>query len=122
MFQVTFSDQSMEELNKLETLQQMELVDQISKLTPRDLKNPHGALGIFNRKGKTFYRLRAGDYRIYFEQVDEETLLSHFILHHHTMADIAFRNGMPVSQETLLERKQSFWKYLESLGSGKKDS
>ncbi len=122
MFQVTFSDQSMEELNKLETLQQMELVDQISKLTPRDLKNPHGTLGVFNRKGKTFYRLRAGDYRIYFEQVDEETLLSHYILHHHTMADIAFRNGMPVSQETLLEKKQSFWKYLETLGSGKKDS
>jgi len=119
MFQVTFSDQSMQELNKLETLQQMELVDQISRLTPRDLKNPKGALGAFNRKGRTFYRLRAGEYRIYFEQSDEETLVSHYILHHNTMADLAFRNGLPVTEESLLEKKQSFWKYLESLGHDK---
>lgn len=119
MFQVTFSDQSMQELNKLETMQQMELVDQISKLTPRDLKNPKGALDAFNRKGRTFFRLRAGEYRIYFEQADEETLVSHYILHHNTMADLAFRNGLPVTEESLLEKKQSFWKYLESLGHDK---
>ncbi len=116
MFQLTFSEQSMQELNRLDTLQQMDLLEGISRLTPKDLKNPKGALGAFNRGGTTFYRIRAGDYRVYFEQTDEETLYSHYILHHNTIADIAFRNGMPVSEETLLEQKQSFWKYLESLG------
>lgn len=116
MFQVTFSDQSMAELNRLDTLQQMALVDEISRLTPRDLKHPHGNLGNLQREGKTYHRIRAGDYRIYFEQKDAETLFCHFILHHNTMADIAFRNGMPVTEETLLEQKQSFWKYLETLG------
>lgn len=119
MFQVTFSEQSMRELNQLGKLQQMELVEQITKLTPGDLKNPKGALGVFNRGGRTFFRIRAGDYRVYFEKIDDETLLSHYILHHNTMADIAFRNGMPVSEETLLEQKQSFWKYLESLGNSR---
>lgn len=119
MFQVTFSEQSMQELNQLGKLEQMALLEEITKLTPKDLKNPRGALGAFNRDGRTFFRIRAGEYRVYFEQLDEETLLSHYILHHNTMADIAFRNGMPVSEETLLEQNQSFWKYLETLGSKK---
>lgn len=116
MFQVTFSEQSMTELNRLDTLSQLQLVEEITKLTAADLKNPKGKLGAFNRGGKTYFRIRAGEYRVYFEQVDAETLMSHYILHQNTMADIAFRNGMPVTEETLLEEKQSFWKYLESLG------
>lgn len=119
MFQVTFSEQSMQELNQLGKLEQMAVVEEITKLTPKDLKNPRGSLGAFNRSGRTYFRIRAGDYRIYFEQIDEETLLSHYIVHHNTMADIAFRNGMPVTEETMLEQTHSFWKYLESLGSQK---
>lgn len=116
MFQVTFSEQSMSELNKLETSQQLQLVEEITKLTSADLKQPKGKLGAFSRKGTTYFRIRAGEYRVYFEQKDPETLFSHYILHQNTMADIAFRNGMPVTEETLLEEKQSFWRYLESLG------
>ncbi len=119
MFQVTFSDQSMRELNALDTLHQMSLVEEITKLTPADLKQPKDHLGAFNRDGKTYYRIRAGEHRVYFEQKDEETLYSHYILHQNTMADLAFRNGMPVNEETLLEEKQTFWKYLESLGKEK---
>ena len=116
MFQVTFSEQSMQELNKLDTLQQLQLVEEITKLTSDDLSDPKGKLGAFNREGKTFFRIRAGEYRVYFEQTDTETLLSHYILHQNTMADIAFRNGMPMTEEVILEEKQSFWKYLETLG------
>ena len=67
MYQVNFSDQSMRELNSLEKWDQMPLIEKLSSLTQNDLENMNEDLGRFNRNGKTYYRLRAGDYRIYFE-------------------------------------------------------
>ncbi len=114
MYQVTFSDQSMDELNKLDTLSQMELVEKITNLTPDDLTKLSEALGKFSRKGRTFYRLRAGDFRIYFEIV-EDILTSHVILTKNSMADFVFRTKLPFKEEHAIEQHQSFWKYLEGL-------
>ena len=79
MYQVTFSDQSMGELNKLDTLSQMDLVENITQLTPDDLHDLDDRLGRFSRKGKTFYRLRAGEYRIYFEIKNDIKVIPNFI-------------------------------------------
>ena len=114
MYQVTFSDQSMGELNKLDTLSQMDLVESITQLTPADLHDLDDRLGKFSRKGKTYYRLRAGDYRIYFEVVDD-ILYSHVILDKNSMADFIFRTKLPFKEEQAIEQHQSFWQYLESL-------
>ena len=114
MYQVTFSDQSMGELNKLDTLSQMDLVECITQLTPNDLHDLGEELGKFSRKGKTYYRLRAGDYRIYFE-IKDDILFSHVILHKNSMADFVFRTKLPFKEEQAIEQHQSFWQYLESL-------
>jgi len=114
MYQVTFSDQSMGELNKLDTLSQMELMESITQLTPSDLNNLGDQLGKFSWKGKTYYRLRAGEYRIDFE-VKDDILFSHVILDKNSMADFIFRTKLPFKEEQLVEQHQSFWKYLESL-------
>jgi len=114
MYQVTFSEQSMSELNKLETLDQMELVEQITNLTPDDLHDLGDSLGKFSRKGKTYYRLRAGEFRVYFE-IQGDVLFSHIILDKNSMADFVFRTKLPFSEEQSIEQHQSFWKYLESL-------
>ena len=46
MYQVTFSDQSMGELNKLDKHAQMAVIEPISRLTPEDLANPREPLGV----------------------------------------------------------------------------
>lgn len=115
MFQVTFSEQSIGELNKLDKLEQMEVIEPLSNLTTLELANPREPLGRFSREGTTFFRLRAGDYRIYFESRTEELLYTHYILHRNSLTDFVFRTKLPISEEQLVEQHQSFWKYLETL-------
>ena len=114
MYQVTFSEQSMRELNKLPTLAQLTVIEPISKLTSGDLADPREPLGRFSRGGKTFYRLRSGDFRFYFE-LRGETLHTHYILHKASLEDFLFRTKLPVSEQQLFEQHSKFWKYLESL-------
>lgn len=118
MFQVTFSEQSMAELNKLDILVQMPIIEKFSALKTDDLQALGEELGRLDRGGKTYYRLRVGDFRIYFELVNGNTLFSHYILHRHTLADFVFRFKLPYREETLIEQHKSFWKYLESLSRG----
>jgi len=114
MYQVTFSEQSMRELNKLDKLAQLEAVEPISSLKPSDLANPREPLGRFNRAGHVLYRLRAGDFRFYFD-VNSETLHTLYILHKNSLEDFLLRNKLPVSEEQLVEQHSKFWKYLETL-------
>jgi mRNA interferase RelE/StbE len=114
MFQVNFSEQSMHELNELDTRSQMMLVEVVSTLKQEQLDNPGEAIGRFQRGGKTFFRVRAGEFRIYFEQ-HGDMLFSHYILHKNTLNDFIFRSKLPVTEEFLAEQHDSFWKYLESL-------
>ena len=114
MYQVTFSEQSLHELNQLDQLTQLELIEPISNLKPADLEHPREPLGRFTRSGKEFFRLRAGDYRFYFDQ-QGETLHTHYILHKNSLEDFLLRNRLPVSEQQLVEQHSKFWKYLESL-------
>lgn len=115
LFQVTFSDQSMRELNKMPVEDQLRLVDKISNLTSEQLSQPSETLGCFHRDGgRTFYRVRVGELRCYFE-IKGDILYSHYILHKNTLTDFIYRNKLPVSEETMAEQHTSFWKYLESL-------
>ena len=114
MYQVTFSEQSMRELNRLDKLAQMEAIEPISKIRPADLANPREPLGRFKRGELTFYRLRSGDCRFYFE-VKEDNLHTHYILHKSSLEDLLFRMKLPVSEQQLFEQHSKFWKYLDSL-------
>lgn len=114
MFQVNFSEQAMQELNKLDTRSQMMLVEVVSSLTQEQLDNPNEELGKFHRSGKTFYRVRAGEFRIYFEPISD-ILHAHYILHRNTLSDFVFRSKLPVTEEFMIEQDDSFWKYLDKL-------
>ncbi len=115
MFQVTFSNQCMRTLNGMSKAEQLTLVDKISNLNEQVLQKPVGDLNKFQRDGQAFYRLRAEEYRIYFELMDEQ-LKCHYVLHKNTLSDFIFRCKLPVGNEQMLEQHKSFWKYLESLG------
>lgn len=114
MFQVTFSEQSMRELNRLDQLAQLAAIEPISQITAEALAHPREPLGRFHRGGKTLYRLRAGEFRFYFEVLGD-TLRTHYILHKDSLEDVLFRMKLPVSEEQLFEQHHKFWKYLESL-------
>jgi mRNA-degrading endonuclease RelE of RelBE toxin-antitoxin system len=114
MYQVTFSEQAMRELNKLDTLAQLGVVEPISALKAGDLEHPREPLGRFQRAGKAFFRLRAGEHRFYFE-VKGDTLHVTYILHRNSLEDFLLRNRLPVSEQQLVEQNSKFWKYLESL-------
>ena len=114
MYQVTFSEQAMRELNKLDKLAQLDAIDPISNLKPADLAHPREPLGYFRRGQKSLYRLRAGDFRFYFES-NADTLHVDYILHRNSLEDFLLRNKLPVSEQQLVEQHSKFWKYLESL-------
>ncbi len=116
MYQVTFSEQSMAELNKLDKLSQLEIMESFGSLTSEELEGGLPEIGKIHRADKVYYRLRTGDYRIYFELLeDKQTLHAHYILHHHTLADFVFRFKLPFKEETMFEQEDNFWHYLESL-------
>lgn len=116
MYQVTFSKQAMGELNKLGKLEQLEVIDAFGSLTAEQLEGGLRDIGRIRREGKTYYRLRTGDWRIYFELLeDTQTLHAHYILHHKTLADFVFRFKLPFKEETMFEQEDNFWKYLETL-------
>ena len=114
MYQVTFSDQAIKELNRLDKLTQLTVIEPISNLKPADIARPREPLGRFTRAGRTFYRLRAGDHRFYFEARDEAIHVD-YILHKNSLEDFLLRNKLPVSEQQLVEQHSKFWKYLESL-------
>ncbi|AOS44090.1 hypothetical protein Verru16b_01151 [Lacunisphaera limnophila] len=114
MYQVTFSEQSMRELNRLDKLAQLEAIEPISRIRPSDLANPREPLGKFTRGELAYYRLRAGDFRFYFT-VEGETLHTQYILHKDSLEDVLFRMKLPVSEQQLFEQHSKFWKYLDSL-------
>ncbi len=116
MYQVTFSDQSMAELNKLDKLTQLEIMKSFGSLTRQQIESGLPDIGKIHRAGKICYRLRTGDYRVYFEILEDGTTLhAHYILHQHTLEDFVFRFKLPFKEETMLEQENNFWSYLESL-------
>jgi hypothetical protein len=119
MFQVTFSEQSIHELNKLGQLAQLDALGPISRLTTDELAHPREPLGRFHRSGRELYRLRSGGHRFYFETQDATTLHVKWILHQNSLEDFLLRNKLPVSDEQLAEQHSKFWKYLESLAQPK---
>src|SRR5580704_16850032 len=109
MYQVTFSEQAMRELNRLDKLAQLVLVEPISALKPSDLERPREPLGRFHRAGNEIYRLRAGEHRFYFE-ASGESLHVLYILHSNSLEDFLLRNSLPVSEQQLFEQNSRFWK------------
>jgi mRNA-degrading endonuclease RelE of RelBE toxin-antitoxin system len=113
MYQVNFSDQAMRELAKLPTLEQMDVVEAFTSLTPEDLLRGSSDLGTVRRDGHTYHRLRVGEFRIYFE-ASEGSLMANYVLHKHTYADFAFRSRLPFPEdEARIEQEGGFWKYLD---------
>ena len=82
---------------------------------------PHAALsgeldersGKLERDGKTLYRFRIGDYRVYFERHDLG-LVVHRIMNKNTLKDFLYRSSLPVPEDSMLQENPKFWETIES--------
>lgn len=68
--------------------------------------------GRLESNGKTLYRYRAKDHRIYFEKM-AEGITVHRVLHKNTLRDFLFRSKISSGEDEQLSNKDGFWKLIE---------
>jgi mRNA-degrading endonuclease RelE of RelBE toxin-antitoxin system len=112
VLQIVFNEISAGEISRLDTLDQLELLDSF-KVTQDMLQNIDGeSYGKIERAGTTLYRFRAGEYRVYFE-VLEENVIVHRVLNKNTFSDLLFRTKLPVGEDEELGNSKHFWNLIE---------
>jgi len=112
VFQIVFNEISAAEISRLDTLEQLELIDSF-RVSETDLDNLDGErFGKIMRDGKVLYRFRAKDYRFYFE-VRERSVIVHRLLHKGTFSDFLFRSKMPMAEDEELAQSKHFWKLID---------
>lgn len=112
MLQIVFNEISAAEISHLDTLSQLELLDAF-KVTEADLMKLDGdRFGKIEREGKTLYRFRADDFRIYFEVANNSVLVSR-VLNKNTFSDFLFRSKMPLSEDEQLAGSKHFWNLID---------
>ena len=112
MLQIVFNEISAAEISKMPTLEQLELLDAF-RVTESDLDNLDGErFGKMSRDGKTLYRFRTDDSRIYFEVVDGKVIV-HRVLHKNSFSDFLFRSKMPLVEDEELSRSKHFWNLID---------
>ena len=116
VLQIVFNEISAAEISRLETLEQLELLDAF-KVTEADLVDiddvqSERSFGKMIRDGKTLYRFRTDDYRIYFE-VAKNSVIVHRVLNKNTFSDFLFRSKMPVSEDEQLAESKHVWTLID---------
>lgn len=113
MFQIIFNEISAAEISQLPTLLQLEVFNEF-QVTPADLEKLDGErFGRLEREGKTLYRYRARDLRIYFEVTDDHSVLVHRVLNKNTFQDFLYRTKLPLSEDEALSQSKQFWNLIE---------
>ncbi|WP_234045119.1 hypothetical protein [Haloferula rosea] len=112
VFQIVFNEISAAEISQLETLDQLELMDEF-KVGPDDLDHLDGdRFGKIERDGKVLFRFRAKDYRVYFE-VKDNSVVVHRVLHKGTFSDWVFRSKIPLAEDEELAKSKHFWQLID---------
>ena len=115
MLQIIFNDLSAAEMAALPKLLQLEILGEFQVL-PHDLENLDPKLyGKVARDGRTLYRYRAADYRIYFEPHDHGLLIRR-VLSKNTIRDVLFRASLPMAEDEQLAGNHKFWELIEQDG------
>ncbi len=82
------------------------LPDNLDQLDPEKF-------GRLESHGKTLFRYRAKEYRIYFERTPEGITV-HRVLHKNTLRDFLFRSKLSSAEDEQLSKKADFWKLIEA--------
>ena len=115
MLQIIFNYLSAAEMAALPKLLQLEILGQFQVL-PDSLDNLDPKLyGQVSRDGRTLYRYRAGDYRIYFEPHNHGLLIRR-VLSKNTIRDFLFRTSLPMAEDEQLASNHKFLECIEQDG------
>lgn len=97
----------------------MELLDEF-KVSPEDLENleeggeEDAPFGAILREGKTLYRYRANDLRLYFEVAESnDAIIVHRVLNRNTFTDFLFRATNLSMEDDALSKSKHFWELIE---------
>ncbi|HLB32734.1 MAG TPA: hypothetical protein VJK54_00705 [Chthoniobacterales bacterium] len=113
MFQVIFNPISAAEMSSLPKELQLDLLAEFQVL-PEDLDKLGGEqFGTIRREGRTLYRYRCLDYRIYFES-HTQGLLIHRVLHKNTLRDFLFRSKLPMTEDEQVADAGAFWQLIDA--------
>ncbi len=112
VLQIVFNEISAAEISQLDTLEQLELLDEF-KVSEDDLDHlEDDRFGKIERGGKLLYRFRSRDWRFYFE-VAGGNVVVHRILHKNTFQDFLFRSKLPVGEDEELAQSKQFWRLID---------
>ncbi|MCS7336620.1 MAG: hypothetical protein NZ739_00055 [Verrucomicrobiae bacterium] len=118
-FQIIFSPTSAAELARMPKELQLQILGEFRGLPQQAIGTELEQFGKLERGGRTLYRFRVGDYRIYFER-HELGLLVHRILSKHTLKDFLYRSGLKTSEDEALQSNPKFWELIESAKTERK--
>jgi len=113
MFQIIFNKLSAAELSQLDTLTQLDLLDEF-KVTADVLDGADERFGKISRDGAELYRFRCNDQRVYFE-IQEDRVVVHRILNKNSFSDFLFRSSLPAisAEDEELSESKHFWSLIE---------
>jgi len=90
MFQIIFNKLSAAELSQLDTLTQLDLLDEF-KVSADVLDGADERFGKISRGGINLYRFRCNDQRVYFEVLEDRVIVRR-ILNKNSFSDFLFRH------------------------------
>ena len=112
MFQIIFNQLSASELSQLDTLSQLDLLDAF-QVNEQALEGVDERYGKIERDGRTLYRFRSDDQRIYFE-VQDKSVIVRRVLNKNSFSDFLFRSSLPMANEDqALADSKHFWQLIE---------
>jgi mRNA-degrading endonuclease RelE of RelBE toxin-antitoxin system len=113
MYQIIFNKLSAAEMAALPKELQLDLLAEFEVL-PDDLDelDPQ-KFGKLARNGRTIYRYRAREHRIYFERRPEGITVLR-VLHKNTLQDFLFRSSLSSGEDEQLSQKDGFWELIEA--------
>ncbi len=120
MFQIVFNAISAAELSQLDTLAQLDILDQFQVNQEVLAEGADERFGKIHRDGKTLYRFRCNDERVYFE-IEDEQVIVHRVLHKNTLSDFLYRAELPMTNEDEdLAKSKHFWSLIDEAKAAKK--
>lgn len=112
MIQIIFNEISAAELSQLSIEMQLEVLTEF-KISPEDLQEQDGErFGRIAREGKTLYRYRSSELRIYFELTGEGVIV-HRVLNRNTLQDFLYRSNLDAGEDQALAESKIFWELIE---------
>ncbi len=111
-FQIIFNPTSAAELATMPKRLQLEILGQFRGI-PQDMVGSNlEDFGKLEKSGKTLYRFRIGEYRIYFSR-HRLGVVVHRILTRNTLRDFFYRSNLKLGEDKALQESTEFWEQIE---------